>query len=121
MPNDAIQKAWGVLKNALTTRCETGTLYGKCSTLCINIVEAIAALRSYQPENAWRPIETAPKDGTRIDLWVVEKNGYRAVDVEWVAGTLDIDGFWQDLEGFIYDKRDVTHWKPLPHAPQEQK
>lgn len=35
----------------------------------------------------WQPIETAPKDGTVVDLWMVSDDrpeGYREADAYWV-------------------------------------
>lgn len=80
----------------------------------------------------WHPIETAPKDGTDVDLWV-NQNGYffRIPDCFW--GRSD----WL-ADGWVYFKRDysethrdclanveydfgvgsVTHWMPLPDPPQ---
>lgn len=73
---------------------------------------AIAALSSPGVEG-WRPIETAPKDGT-------EFLGGRGKDVRvwrWKV----YDGFWRDLTGFIplhgSGAAKPTHWLPLPPGP----
>ena len=36
----------------------------------------------------WQPIETAPKDGTVVDIWVVNNNGegWREADAYYVTG-----------------------------------
>lgn len=36
---------------------------------------------------SWRPIETAPRDGTVIDLWMVDQDGkgYREANAYWVT------------------------------------
>lgn len=59
----------------------------------------------------WRPIETAPRDGTRILL-------HRAGQGRWstfVGAWSDHDRFWHDANSLF---RDPTHWMPLPAAPQ---
>lgn len=35
----------------------------------------------------WQPIETAPKDGTQVDIWVVDESGkgWREADAYWVT------------------------------------
>ena len=59
---------------------------------------AIAAWNRRAP--VWQPIATAPKDGTRVDLWH-SANG-RIPDCRHVEA---------------YSA--VTHWQPLPAPPQE--
>ena len=51
----------------------------------------------------WKPIETAPKDGTVIDLW--HKNGFRITDVWWD----DEDEIWTNL----LPDSDFTHWHKI--------
>jgi len=61
----------------------------------------------------WQPIETAPKDGTEVWVYVAEHDGLRAFqcacawhpDAGWCACVL----------------RDITHWMPLPAPPNVNK
>jgi hypothetical protein len=64
----------------------------------------------------WKPIETAPKDGTLID--VCNPHGDRTTDVRWE------DGHWRhwwigDFDGMEWRKLSIqpTHWMPRPAPP----
>lgn len=56
----------------------------------------------------WRPIETAPKDGTDLLLWC-----------GWcITGFRDENGFW--TEDGTQSIQMVTHWIPSPPPPGEE-
>jgi hypothetical protein len=64
----------------------------------------------------WQPIETAPRDGTRVDLWT--NYGERVADAKW-----DKDG-WREWSLGGFDSMEwvrldgtPTHWMPLPPPP----
>lgn len=87
---------------------------------------ALSALHGNSVKGEWQPIETAPKDGTLVDLWVVfdyagtgdYDDGIRAH--RWSAAHWDGD-YWVSNEGHRTDnfvaKVTVTHWMPLPKPP----
>lgn len=67
----------------------------------------------------WQPIETAPKDGTRVDLWV---------EVSLLGAGRETDCYWDRGAWFIpannygdgcstYDGQMPTHWMPIPEPP----
>lgn len=71
----------------------------------------------------WKPIETAPRDGTRILAWCVhalasathdEDDGYRGpVIARWIEH--NGGGWcWHGLAGTF------THWMPLPPPPPQE-
>lgn len=75
----------------------------------------------------WKPIKTAPKDGTPI-IGLTPKNGYfgGVIGVEWVKehkkmffGTkVTLGGFWaRSCHTQIIEC--PTHWMPLPKPPTE--
>ena len=81
----------------------------------------------------WQPIETAPRDGTVIDLWV---GGARFADCRWgkpdhccgEAGQY-CDSEWHGQpEGWVVTDwnevlcvdDDPTHWMPLPAPPEDR-
>lgn len=65
----------------------------------------------------WMPIETAPKDGTRIIIW----RDHRVCLARW--RTLDGDnGYWDEWS--VPMKRltvPPTHWMPLPSPPTKER
>lgn len=70
--------------------------------------------------DAWRPIETAPKDGTRV-LVFDPIHGQRAAslmtsiedrDEQWVYARI----LGSDAVAFICHP---THWRPLPAPPSD--
>jgi hypothetical protein len=63
--------------------------------------ELVAALREARE---WRPIETAPNDGTPILGTWLSQDGERGIAVCWWAG------------GWMEYSRPLTHWMPLPDA-----
>jgi hypothetical protein len=75
--------------------------------------------------NDWQPIETAPRDGTRVDLWGInrlryDRRGERIVNVAWGfvtdwMGTKRED--WQHGRGEDFEP---THWMPLPRPPSDK-
>jgi hypothetical protein len=65
----------------------------------------------------WKPIETAPKDGTPVDLWD-EKYGGRMVNMRRVDHNGDGKNVYYEAvdEGYTC-VRTATHWMPIPEPP----
>ncbi|MCY1741174.1 hypothetical protein [Ensifer sp. SL37] len=73
-----------------------------------DLTEAADRIEELEAElGGWAPIDTAPRDGTIIDLWHVD--GYRVPDTWWD----EEDGIWTCM----FEPEDLTHWRPLPSAP----
>ena len=74
--------------------------------------------------SAWQPIETAPKDGTKIDLWVANQELGRAIrETDMVWHHFDDGSAWAHADALFLVEEDgwtVTHWMPLPEPPQVQ-
>ena len=90
----------------MTTRCDK------------TAAKARAALDGQPAPSPWRPIETAPKDGTRILCGRFVTNCPYDRD-----GTIDVDQWYEPLGGFSqFNMRfwPPTHWMPLPPAPKEE-
>jgi hypothetical protein len=58
--------------------------------------------------NNWQPIETAPRDKTKILVWTG-----RDFDILWWSERLNGWTFNDDWE-----VDDPTHWQPLPAPPE---
>lgn len=85
----------------------------------------------------WYPIETAPKDGTEVDLWLVDTSeskhqSYRLPNCFWGEATFQFKQpglrwvTYGNLHGdFAIEPVEesgtivATHWMPLPPPPEE--
>lgn len=86
----------------------------------------IALWRAAQPASVagWRPIETAPKDGSAILVWPPTYPSRPCSVARWNDDRYAKKPrpYWEreDTSGFITRSRETstTHWMPLPAAPQ---
>ena len=74
-----------------------------------------------QHADGWRPIESAPKDGTKVDLWIHRQVG-------WSAGPDRLPDCWHSAgKWWVYDEHGddqcrsevchATHWMARPEPP----
>jgi hypothetical protein len=100
-----------------------GVVSAHYTSLSISEVIALTALRANSGEG-WQSIETAPKDGTEIDVWAVNEVGHggmRIIGVKWDWIT-DWDGTayegWTDMYPTRWgSKYHPTHWMSPVAAP----
>ncbi len=85
-------------------------------------VQASAYAEGYESGKAaaiqWQPIETAPKDGTRIlavggGLTAVCIVAYLPRTGAWDAGDCTLDDYDNEPQGYSRP----THWRSLPEPP----
>lgn len=63
-----------------------------------------------EPSEAWQPIETAPRDGTRF---LATEDGRDHYALAWNS-----DGYWESYCGqHVTQTPEPTHWQPLPKPP----
>lgn len=65
----------------------------------------------------WRPIETAPRDGSKILLVYMSERGGPVYQIGYWHNATSRDGItgWYGLGGLAGG----THWMPLPAPPEE--
>lgn len=86
-----------------------------------SVVQGIKAVVALAARSGWRPIETAPKDGTAILLYCDDH-----VSAEFGS----VIGFWSEDDGgdwyaseahsspLFWASDRPTHWQPLPEPPK---
>lgn len=79
----------------------------------IKIIRALLSTPQQAAPDGWQPIETAPKDGTKI----LGTNGEWLHTIYWSNYRHTDDNYWNS-GGIPF--RDATHWMPLPAAPDAQ-
>lgn len=68
----------------------------------------------------WQPIETAPKDGTDVWLFIPDDEPNQAVGYFDVSD--DEYQFWsyrESLVNEVFGSANPTYWMPLPPPPEE--
>lgn len=72
-------------------------------------VEEAERVGSGETAPDWQPIETAPKDGTEIDVWCPSE--VQRLTVKW-------DGeVWENVRGGWVSENYPSHWMPFPSPP----
>jgi len=66
--------------------------------------------------SSWRPIQTAPKDSTPVDIWRESYGGERCPNMQRIdLGEGNV--FYSPIVSGPACVRDATHWMPTPTAP----
>lgn len=87
---------------------------GRIARAAIEAHTAALAEAGMVIEQGWRPIETAPQDATVVDLW---SDWGRIANARWNPR----DNRWIDgLLCPIATPETITHWRPLPAAPDQR-
>ena len=80
-------------------------------------------LSALQPGDGWQGIESAPKDGTTVILWVVTPYAPQG-HMLWPCKVIHDDWCWEisdnayiDWDYQIIEDKEITHWMPLPTPP----
>ena len=65
----------------------------------------------------WQPIETAPKDGSWVLLFLPEWGRGQARIGQWIRSREDSGWYGREFKEVFNDG--PTHWMPLPDSPTE--
>lgn len=92
--------------------------------------ELIAELSAKLREREWQPIETAPKDGTKIigtadfiDSYCVAHEIVNSINIpRWFQYGYWGEGKWKLIlnDEYYPEYHLPTHWKPLPTPPKKE-
>jgi hypothetical protein len=94
-----------------------------------NVGDASVNQRWERPVDQWQPIETAPKDGTFVDLWGVKSTDARLRPADMRARRFPdcrwrrpVEGYAGDFDCDWFEAGEVnpvrpTHWMPPPKPP----
>lgn len=77
------------------------------------LVTALAIIDTLLNERAWLPIESAPKDGTKVMLYVGDF--LECITASWFWDTSE--NIWKNTIGQWMVETHITHWMPLPQPP----
>lgn len=71
--------------------------------------------------SAWQPIETMPRDGTQVILYLVEPAQIPAHGGEVMSRVVlgELTGEATSLIGPYGQRATATHWMPLPDPPKD--
>lgn len=106
-------------------------LYGvEAETVAGRLPTSMAAVAEIERLSDWKPIATAPRDGTRILAWNAMVGVYNtAFTTRWTGEPGEYRagayqgfpcGFWSSgVDDYPFGKWDCrpTHWMPIPPAP----
>lgn len=111
--------------NTLKLLAEVGRLKAECETLRAErdrlkyallveqdvLADAYRTGRREAQQEAWQPMDTAPRDGSRVLVW--DGMPVFANDIRELIGKESAQ--WRDDEGSAIEP---TFWMPLPEAPR---
>ncbi len=71
----------------------------------------------------WQPIESAPRDGSEVYVWVTGNGNYkteaRFLNNKWHDYRVDNSSGYGQMEWSPIDGN-ITHWMPLPQPPETE-
>lgn len=121
--NDKVRKSMTTIKDAEEALERIESYVCDCETMVPVISRDFDIVRTFltkakqpEPVEGWRPIETAPKDGTEIIVW------WKDQEIQIMAAYTDIldgEGFnWYSGHADYLPEAQLTHWIPLPEPPK---
>jgi hypothetical protein len=69
-------------------------------------------------DGRWRPIQSAPKDGTELWLYAPDESPSQFVGRYEVSGEYGYWAYSEELVMQVVGEAGPTHWMPLPEPPK---
>lgn len=70
--------------------------------------------------SAWRPIATAPTDGTPVLVYAKLHTGGWEDPEMWLPAFVTIAACHPTYDWCVDELREVTHWQPVPSGPDTE-
>jgi hypothetical protein len=115
---------WMVSKNAWEKVMNCSQFYEDDSIAVTASVSCGKSIVADMAINPWRPIDTAPKDGSFVFLGFFGKENHEMLPPA-IVGYWERDGWFEPQECYQLDDEEVdeqdrpTHWMPIPPPPNK--
>ena len=90
-------------------KCDKCLDYGPVATTVTYCPECLIEMLKH-PYTKWQPIESAPKDGTRVLLWCPAERF-----IIFLGNYRESSGGWTENGSYVLEP---THFMPLPEPPE---
>lgn len=106
--------------------CGDDLIDGPCQCHSTMIPDLLAEVDRLRALTTWQPIETAPKDGTRVEVYGVNFRRHCFGIGYYVSGAPFDEEGWIAHVSYALPQNDVagimypTHWRPLAVPPKSQ-
>jgi hypothetical protein len=105
----AIREVIDVLNDVVRTAPMSNFSRSRVGNQVDKLTRALSGEKAGPVGDGWQPIETAPKDGTRVLTYAPKRT--------WATQHIAINHFKQGVWQHCNSECPPTHWQPLPASP----